>query len=52
VALSDTTDPGAIDYAQSRLDRTGVNKALRKAGVVEGDIVRIGDFAFDYQDDG
>ncbi|MCP4225113.1 MAG: GTPase ObgE, partial [Actinomycetia bacterium] len=42
VALSDMTDPGAIDYAQGRLGRIGVNKALRKAGVVEGVIVRIG----------
>ncbi len=52
VALSDMTDPGALDYAQRRLEKIGVNKALRKAGVTEGDIVRVGDFAFDYQDDG
>lgn len=51
VALSDMTDPGALDYSQKRLDRLGVNKALRKAGVGDGDIVRIGEFAFDYQED-
>lgn len=51
VALSDMTDPGALDYAQNRLDRLGVNKALRRAGVGQDDIVRIGDFAFDYQED-
>ena len=51
VALSDMSDPGALDYAQRRLERLGVNRALRRAGVGEGDIVRIGDFAFDYQED-
>ena len=52
VALSDMTDPGALEYAQHRLERLGVNKALRRAGVSDGDIVRIGDFAFDYEEDG
>ncbi len=28
-----------------------MNKALRKAGVAEGDTVRIGTFAFEYQED-
>ena len=51
VALSDITNAGALAYAQGRLDRLGVNKALRKAGVAEGDIVRIGTFAFEYQED-
>ncbi|MEM7340771.1 MAG: Obg family GTPase CgtA, partial [Actinomycetota bacterium] len=51
VALSDMTDPGALDYARNRLDRLGVNKALRKAGVTDGDVVRIGEFAFDYEED-
>ncbi len=51
VALSDITNAGALAYAQGRLDRLGVNKALRKAGVAEGDTVRIGTFAFEYQED-
>ena len=51
VALSDMTDPGALAYAQSRLDRLGVPKALRRAGVADGDLVRIGEFEFDYSDD-
>ena len=51
VALSDMTDLGALDYAQNRLEQLGVNKALRRAGVTEGDIVRVGDYAFEYQDD-
>jgi GTP-binding protein len=50
VALSDMGNPGALDYAQTRLERLGVNKALRRAGVADGDLVRIGDFAFDYED--
>ena len=51
VALSDMSDAGALDYAQQRLERLGVNKALRRAGVSDGDIVRIADFAFDYEED-
>ncbi len=51
VALSDLTDIGAIDYAQNRLRKLGVDRALRRAGVREGDEVRIGTFAFEYQED-
>lgn len=51
VALSDLTDIGALDYAQAQLNKIGVDKALRKAGVREGDTVQIGKFAFEYQDD-
>ncbi len=50
-ALSDLTDPGALRYAQDRLERLGVTKALRSAGVREGEEVRIGDFSFEYSDD-
>ena len=48
---NDLTDFGALDYARARLDRLGVNKALRRAGVRDGDIVRIGDFEFEYEED-
>ena len=51
VALSDLTDVGAMDYAQNRLKKIGVDKALRKAGVRQGDEVRIGTFAFEYEED-
>ncbi|MGI9594741.1 MAG: GTPase ObgE [Acidimicrobiales bacterium] len=51
VALSDMTDVGAIDYVQHRLKKLGVEKALRKAGVRQGDEVRIGTFAFEYEED-
>ena len=51
VALSDLTDPEALAYAQGRLDRLGVDKALAKAGAAAGDIVRIGDLTFTYEED-
>jgi GTP-binding protein len=51
VALSDLTDPGALDYARNRLDKLGVNRALRRAGVLDGDTVRIATFEFDYESD-
>jgi len=51
VALSDMTNPDALDYARQRLNRMGVDKALRRAGVQDGDTVRIGTFVFDYDED-
>ena len=51
VALSDLTDVGALDYAQHRLKKLGVDKALRRAGARDGDEVRIGAFAFEYEED-
>lgn len=49
VALSDLTDPGALAYAQARLRRMGVDRALSRAGAREGDRVRIGRFEFDWE---
>ena len=51
VALSDLTDPEALAYAQDRLDRLGVDKALAKAGAASGDVVHIGDLTFTYEED-
>jgi len=51
VALSDLTDAGALAYAQARLRRLGVDRALAKAGAKEGDRVRIGSFEFDWEPD-
>ena len=51
VALSDLTDPGALEYAQHRLRKLGVDRALVRAGAREGDTVRIGDVTFDYEPD-
>jgi GTP-binding protein len=51
VALSDLTDPDALDYAWSRLRRMGLEQALESGGVTAGATVRIGDMAFEYQPD-
>ena len=51
VALSDLTDIGALQLAQQRLKRLGVDRALARAGVRPGDLVRIGGFAFEYEAD-
>ncbi|MFP4512655.1 MAG: GTPase ObgE [Acidimicrobiales bacterium] len=51
VALSDLTNPEALDYAQGRLKKLGVDKALAKAGAKPGDLVRIGAVSFEYEDD-
>jgi GTP-binding protein len=52
VALDDLTAPEAADFAAARLARVGVDDALRAAGAVAGDDVRIGDIVFEFQDDG
>jgi GTP-binding protein len=51
VALSDLTIPEALEYAQVRLERLGVNRALSRAGARAGERVRIGGFEFDYEPD-
>ena len=51
VALSDLTNPEALDYAQQRLARLGVDKALARAGARPGDTVHIGGFTFEYEED-
>ena len=51
VALSDLTIPEALEYAQSRLRSLGVDRALARAGVRAGDVVRIGAFEFEYEPD-
>ncbi len=51
VALSDLTNAEALAYAQGRLRRLGVDRALARAGARGGDRVRIGGFEFEYQPD-
>lgn len=51
VALSDLTDAGALAYAQGRLRRLGVDRALARAGARDGDRVRIGAFEFEWEPD-
>ncbi|MBG7605061.1 MAG: Obg family GTPase CgtA, partial [Actinobacteria bacterium] len=49
VALNDVTTPEALSYIDYRLESLGVPRMLAKAGAVEGDIIWIGEFSFDYQ---
>ena len=51
VALNDLTDSQALAYAQDRLRGLGVDRALARAGAATGDMVRVGDFTFEYRDD-
>jgi len=51
VALDDLTVPEAADFVARRLAMAGVDDALRDAGAISGDDVRIGDVVFEFQDD-
>jgi len=46
VAFSDLTDDGAMEEAVKRLRRLGVDRALTRAGVREGDEVTVGNMTF------
>ena len=48
VGLSDLTDDGAIDELRRRLARLGVDRALARAGASDGDLVTIGEMAFEW----
>jgi GTP-binding protein len=51
VALSDVTTSDALAYADDRLKRLGVDRALARAGARTGDIVWVGAFSFEYDGD-
>ena len=51
VALNDVTSPEALNYIDERLSKLGVPKMLARAGAVEGDVVWIAQFSFDYVPD-
>jgi GTP-binding protein len=51
VALSDLTELDALMFVQERLRRLGVDRALTRAGVEDGDLVRIGTMEFEYDGD-
>jgi GTP-binding protein len=51
VALSDLTNPDALAYAQHRLRKLGVDRALARAGARPGDAVRIGEVELEYEAD-
>ncbi len=46
VAFSDLNDPGALEEAVRRLRRHGVDRALTRAGVRDGDEVTVGTMSF------
>ena len=48
VALNDVTTPEALNYIDERLAKLGVPKLLTRAGVVEGDVVWIAQFSFEF----
>ena len=49
--LNDLGNPEAVDYLQERFKKLGVNRALERARVQEGEIVRIGKLEFQYEED-
>ncbi len=51
VALNDVTTDEAADYVQGRLRRLGIDRALAKAGVRDGDTVHIADLSFTWYRD-
>ncbi len=52
VALTGLDDVDTAMYVSRKLDRLGVDKALKKAGARDGDLVRVGDVEFTYYDEG
>jgi GTP-binding protein len=51
VALSDLTGGDAMAVVQRRLRRLGVERALVRAGIADGDLVEIGPLSFTYHRD-
>jgi GTP-binding protein len=49
-AMLDVALPEALQRYQHTLKRIGVDKALKKAGIREGDVVRCGEFEFEWSD--
>ncbi len=50
-ALSDMTNIDALDHMRARLKKLGLNRALLRAGVQNGDVVTIGAFSFEYEEE-
>ena len=51
VAVSDLTDDEAADYVQQRLRKLGVERALVRSGIHDGDVVHLGALTFTYHRD-
>ncbi len=49
VALNDVTTPEALSYIDHQLKRLSVPRLLHRAGVIDGDVVWIAGFSFEYQ---
>ncbi|MDH5371920.1 MAG: GTPase ObgE [Acidimicrobiia bacterium] len=50
VRLDDLTVPMTADFVARRLERLGIDDALREAGAVAGDEVRIGELVFEFSE--
>ncbi len=48
VAAADVTDAEIRRHLRRQLDRTGITRALGRAGIKPGDKVRLGDFEWDW----
>jgi GTPase len=48
VAVSDINNPQALRHVHAQLKTIGVDRALARAGAKSGDIVRVGDFEFEF----
>ena len=51
VALNDVTTPEALSYIDFQLKRLNVSRLLARAGALDGDVVWIAGFSFDYHED-
>jgi GTP-binding protein len=51
VALNDVTTPEALSYIDHQLKRLSVPRLLSRAGAMDGDVVWIAGFSFEYQSD-
>jgi GTP-binding protein len=49
VAVSDLTNPDALEHVHRRLKRIGVDRALKRAGARDGDTVHVGELNFTYE---
>lgn len=51
VALNDVSTPEALNFIDHQLKRLNIPRLLARAGVMEGDVIWIADFSFEYQPD-
>jgi GTP-binding protein len=50
VAMADLTNFEALEYVHQRFRKMGVERALERAGARDGDIVRVAEFEFEYEE--